>query len=238
MNALTLTTITIRQDAEGRYCLNDLHKASGGEQRHQPRYWLENLQTQELVQELSDSGNPLSLNNSPITILKGGKNQGTFVVKELVYAYAMWISPRFHLQVIRAYDELVAQKVTAASKLVVRHDARVEYKPMQEALRQLREEAGKETKHFHYSNEADMLNRIVLGMTSKQYKEHHSLLEDKSLRDTLTNLELAAFADLERANKTFIDLGYSFEERKEQLKTLFNRKHLKALTEEVHRLES
>jgi hypothetical protein len=238
MNALTLTKITIRQDAEGRYCLNDLHKASGGEQRHQPRYWLENLQTQELVQELSDSGNPLSLNNSPITIIKGGKNQGTFVVKELVYAYAMWISPRFHLQVIRAYDELVAQKVTAASKLVVRHDARVEYKPMQEALRQSREELGKETKHFHYSNEADMLNRIVLGMTSKQYKEHHSLLEDKSLRDTLTNLELAAFADLERANKTFIDLGYSFEERKEQLKTLFNRKHLKALTEEVHRLES
>lgn len=238
MNALTLTKITIRQDAEGRYCLNDLHKASGGEQRHQPRYWLENLQTQELVQELSDSGNPLSLNNSPITIIKGGKNQGTFVVKELVYAYAMWISPRFHLQVIRAYDELVNQKVTAASKLPVRHDARVEYKPMQEALRQLREEAGKETKHFHYSNEADMLNRIVLGMTSKQYKEHHSLLEDKSLRDTLTSLELAAFADLERANKTFIDLGYSFEERKEQLKTLFNRKHLKALTEEVHRLES
>ena len=238
MNALTLTKITIRQDAEGRYCLNDLHKASGGEQRHQPRYWLENLQTQELVQELSDSGNPLSLNNSPITIIKGGKNQGTFVVKELVYAYAMWISPRFHLQVIRAYDELVAQKVTLASKLPVRHDARVEYKPMQEALRQSREELGKETKHFHYSNEADMLNRIVLGMTSKQYKEHHGILEGRSIRDILTVTELAAFADLERANKTFIDLGYSFEDRKEQLKTLFNRKHLKALTDEVHRLES
>lgn len=238
MNALTLTTITIRQDAEGRYCLNDLHKASGGEQRHQPRYWLENLQTQELVQELSDSGNPLSLNNSPITIIKGGKNQGTFVVKELVYAYAMWISPRFHLQVIRAYDDLVNQKVALASKLPVRHDARVEYKPMQEALRQAREELGKETKHFHYSNEADMLNRIVLGMTSKQYREHHQLLEGRSIRDILTVTELAAFADLERANKTFIDLGYTFEERKEKLNHLFNRKHLKALIEEVHRLES
>lgn len=238
MNALTLTTIIIRQDAEGRYCLNDLHKASGGEEKNKPKFWLENKQTQELVQELSEGGNPPSVNNQPISVIRGGKNQGTFVVKELVYAYAMWISPRFHLQVIRAYDELVAQKVTAASKLVVRHDARVEYKPMQEALRQSREELGKETKHFHYSNEADMLNRIILGMTSKQYREHHQLLEGRSIRDILTVTELAAFADLERANKTFIDLGYSFEERKEQLKTLFNRKHLKALTEEVHRLES
>lgn len=238
MNALTLTTIIIRQDAEGRYCLNDLHKASGGEEKNKPKFWLENKQTQELVQELSEGGNPPSVNSQPISVIRGGKNQGTFVVKELVYAYAMWISPRFHLQVIRAYDELVAQKVTAASKLVVKHDARVEYKPMQEALRQSRDELGKETKHFHYSNEADMLNRIILGMTSKQYREHHQLLEGRSIRDILTVTELAAFADLERANKTFIDLGYSFEERKERLNTLFNRKHLKALTEEVHRLES
>lgn len=36
----------------GRYCLNDFHKAAGGEQRHQPRYWLANQQTQELVSYL------------------------------------------------------------------------------------------------------------------------------------------------------------------------------------------
>lgn len=102
MNALTIADVAIRTDAEGRYCLNDLHRASGGEQRHQPRYWLANQQTQDLIAELGDSGNPLS-------VQKGGSEQGTFVAKELVYAYAMWISAAFHLRVIRAYDAMVSQ---------------------------------------------------------------------------------------------------------------------------------
>lgn len=95
---LTIADTAIRTDAEGRYCLNDLHKAAGEEQRHRPKYWLENQQTKELVLELEKGGFP------PIEAKQG---VGTYVCKELVYAYAMWISPSFHLKVIRAYDALV-----------------------------------------------------------------------------------------------------------------------------------
>ncbi|WAR46950.1 KilA-N domain-containing protein [Methylomonas rapida] len=101
-SAIEISHVAIRQDDQGRYCLNDLHKASGGLQKHQPRYWLDNQQAKDLIAELEkdDSGIPLS------KIQGRGKAQGTYVVKELVYAYAMWISAKFHLQVIRAYDAL------------------------------------------------------------------------------------------------------------------------------------
>ncbi len=89
----------------GLYSLNDLHKASGNFNKHRPKYWLANVQTQELVQEITEGG------ITPTQVKQGGTNQGTWVCKELVYAYAMWISAKFHLQVIRAFDAIQSPQI-------------------------------------------------------------------------------------------------------------------------------
>lgn len=103
---LEVAGIAVRKSEE-LYCLNDLHKAAGGESKHQPSDWLKLQSTSELIEELS-SGDYRIIN--PIKIIRGkGKAQGTYACKELVYAYAMWISPKFNLAVIRAYDALVNQ---------------------------------------------------------------------------------------------------------------------------------
>tara|TARA_R110000744_G_scaffold282146_1_gene393954 strand:- start:963 stop:1658 length:696 start_codon:yes stop_codon:yes gene_type:complete len=86
---------------DGLYSLNDLHKAAGSEKRHKPNYFMNLLQTQELVEVISQDRD-LGLTRKSI---HGGANRGTYVCKELVYAYAMWISPKFNLQVIRAFDQ-------------------------------------------------------------------------------------------------------------------------------------
>lgn len=95
MNELTISGVSVRQDEQGRFCLNDLHRAAGGEARHKPSEWLRTKQAQELISEIEKAGIPA---------IQSKQQLGTFAVKELVYAYAMWISPKFHLQVIRAYD--------------------------------------------------------------------------------------------------------------------------------------
>ena len=99
---LIILGTNIRQDTEGRYCLNACHKAAGLSPSKGPGEWSKNAQVDALVQEVRYGGNPLD----PKTVVTTGPNThpGTYAVKELVYAYAMWISPAFHLQVIRAFD--------------------------------------------------------------------------------------------------------------------------------------
>ncbi|EMF8795614.1 KilA-N domain-containing protein [Pseudomonas aeruginosa] len=120
---LTVCGVAIKQDAEGRYSLNDLHKAAvkegANERTKEPGKFMASPQTRELVEELTNTQN---LGVAPVNRLHGGKNPGTFVLKELVYAYAMWISPKFHLEVIHAYDRLatdgVAVHYTAAESVL------------------------------------------------------------------------------------------------------------------------
>jgi len=100
--ALAIDGMTIRTDEQGRFCLNDLHKASGAEGKNRPSIWLANQQTKDLIGEIEKAGIPAFDSKQQV---------GTFVVKELVYSYAMWISPAFNLKVIRTFDAVVTGRM-------------------------------------------------------------------------------------------------------------------------------
>ena len=101
MNALTIGNSAIRI-VDSLYSLNDLHKAAGNEEKHQPAKFMRLDQTKSLISEIAKSPD---VANSTKTLR--GSQCGTYACKELVYAYAMWISAAFMLQVIRAYDAIV-----------------------------------------------------------------------------------------------------------------------------------
>lgn len=104
MSTLIIESTVVRQDSSGRYCLNDLHRASGGAEKHAPAKFFRTDNAEALVREL-ENGHICPVSTSM------GRNGGTYVCKELVYAYAMWISPKFHLLVIRTFDALVTGQV-------------------------------------------------------------------------------------------------------------------------------
>lgn len=100
---------------DGLYCLNDLHKASGGESRHQVSNWLKLNQTVELIDEIPKHGIPcLEQNQQVIKTIRGGNQAGTYACRELVLAYATWISPKFFLLVLRTFDAVAFGQVSGS----------------------------------------------------------------------------------------------------------------------------
>lgn len=106
MKAVSVANISIRQFGD-LYSLNDLHKASGGQDKHSPRRWLQNKQTADLIAEIEIDGIPS---------IQKKQGLGTFVSKELVVHYGMWISPAFSLKVIRAFLD-TQEEVSGSTKL-------------------------------------------------------------------------------------------------------------------------
>lgn len=112
MSNLTILETSIRSN-ENLYSLNDLHRASGSEDKHRPALFMRNQQTLDLIDEInlqnSQSANSISGKTPNLVaskIVRGGKDltvRGYWVCEELVLAYAMWISPKFHLIVLRAF---------------------------------------------------------------------------------------------------------------------------------------
>ncbi|MFQ0972368.1 antA/AntB antirepressor family protein [Gilliamella sp. BG6] len=120
---------------------------------------------------------------------------------------------------IRCEEHLKEIAPAIQKKALNRLKARLEVadysRPMCDALTIQRLSLGKETKPHHYTNEFDMINRIVLGMTAKAYRKAHNLTGD--IRDHITEEQLNHLAYLEKSNITLIDMGWNYEKRKAEL---------------------
>jgi len=217
---------TVVKMKDGLYCLNDLHKASGGDPNNAPAQWLRNKQTKDFLETMQIS-----------TVKLEGRGGGTYAEKKAVYSYAMWISPQFQSHVIDAYDALVTGQLEDAKREATRNTAKLEAPFMTSAVKFVRDAAGKKSSHFHYSNEFNLINQVTLGMTAKQYRSENGIADNQHIRDTLTVLEIACIEHLQRANTTMIELGMDYQKRKCQLSKLYMQRHARGLIEEVKKLE-
>ena len=84
---------------ENLFSLNDLHQASGNLAKHKPAFFLRIDMTKDLIAEIEKE------TPNALKVIRGTQG-GTYACEELMLAYAMWISPKFHLIVLRAFLNL------------------------------------------------------------------------------------------------------------------------------------
>jgi hypothetical protein len=145
--------------------------------------------------------------NDFVEVKKGGVRQGTWMFQKLAVDFARWLSPDFAVAMDEFFIERMDQERIWRTK---RLEAKTGFLPMTNAILRDHDPA----KHYHYSNEADMINRIVLGMPAKEYKDLH---EVESVRDAVTAAELIELNRLQIINTGLIEIGMDYQTRKSHL---------------------
>jgi len=74
-----------------------------------------------------------------------------------------------------------------------------------------------EAKPYHYANECDMLNRIVLGVSAKQFRETHGLEKGQSIRPHLRDDQIAMLDLLQTVDIGLMLAVPDYHQRKRQL---------------------
>lgn len=74
-----------------------------------------------------------------------------------------------------------------------------------------------ELKFYHFSNEADMIYSIVLGMKSKQIRSKYNIGADEPIKDKLQVEDLTIIEALQDEAVRLIESGYTYRQRKVKL---------------------
>lgn len=82
---------------------------------------------------------------------------------------------------------------------------------------------------YHYSNECDMLNRLVLGMSAKQFRETHGIEKGKSIRPYMSADQIKLIDKLQKVDVGLLLAIPDYEERKKHLERYIEQTSVKAV---------
>lgn len=170
-----------------------------------PYEWLRKPEAKEYIDALSESEN---LRNTELIITRqGGKYRGTWLHNDLAIVFARWLDACFAVQMdLQVKRMLTEEHARAQARLA----ARTGYLPLTNAVR----DAHGDPQFFHYSTEADLINRAVVGMSAKKFRNLH---EVDDVRDAMTVEELQRLDKVQRQNTSLVELGFDYKERKSML---------------------
>lgn len=92
-------------------------------------------------------------------------------------------------------------------------NARTEFPLLTENIKLLHEKP----KPYHFSNECDMINRIVLGKSAKQFRLENNLEKGTSIRPYLTEVQINLIEKLQKVDIGLLVAFPNYEDRKRHL---------------------
>lgn len=126
----------------------------------------------------------------------------------------------------RAFKELYIKRFNDMETFIKNlFEAKADFPEFTQAIMDSHEEP----KNYHFSNELDMINRIVLGMSTKQFKEVNNLGKVPSIRPYLKPTQAEAVKILQRIDIGLILAIPDFQERKKILTEQLKRRTVKAI---------
>ena len=222
----------IHVDTDGYFNLNDMVKFFPTKHIS---HWLENVSTKEFVNVIEKSLNPHlddNLNTRVSGELKfipalktkrGRHGGGTYAHKYVAMKFAMWLSPEFELEVIKAYENGIERKeVWDIHRIMAANGYKLLVETVSDKVVPEFEKNNKNP-YYAYTEEADLLNLIVFGKKASEAGGNQ--------RDTASKIDLQLIEYLQRLDPGLIEAGLDYQRRKDKLTELCDRKRIKLLEE-------
>lgn len=179
-----------------------------------PVNWLELDST---VRYMTSMSSALKVDKSDLLDIKKGRSGGTWMHPKLAIAFARWLSDDFAVWCDLQIDKIIHGERESIDWGMMRHASKSSNKVANEILMMVRQEQGKETKHFHYANEAKLVNYALTGKF------------EPVDRDSLSAQDLDLLASLENRNSVLIGRDVDRETRKEILCQMVSAARLRLL---------
>lgn len=178
-------------------------------------------------------------------IAKRGRYGGTYAHKDIAFEFGTWLSPEFKLLIITEFQRLKEKEQILVEWDSHRYLSRVNYRLHTDSIKNDLLPALSLTKSqqtYVYTDEADMLNKIIFGQTAAEWRQSNPKLakSNKNQRDHATIQQLVLLANLESLNAHYISLGRDQLERIQLLVSDASRQYqsLVAQDEEQKKLDN
>lgn len=246
-------------DGEDYICLTDMAKAYGADRVIDN--WLRNKNTLEFLgawERLNNSDfnllefegikNQAGLNRFTLSakqwiravhargiIARAGRYGGTYAHRDIAFEFGTWLSPEFKLLIITEFQRLKAAEQKQLHWDSRRYLTKVNYRLHTDSIKNTLLPAlavGKSLETYVYTDEADMLNKIVFGMTAAEWRvANPGQPKSANQRDSATIQQLVLLANLESLNAHLISDGRPRHERIEQLLAMARRQYQSLVNE-------